>query len=320
MRRTFEMVERRWSGLLIVMSVLLAAATIPALGGRMIPGSASIGPIPGPPHVGDCLLRLPDLNEAAVDATGAALYQSLATEPCIGDRWGQVVAVVPGGMLATPVEVADDHGLASFDDPNRHACSTALAQYLDAGGSPAAWSPAITFSITLGRPSDLQRRMGQDWVACVAGASGPEGTATRYEGGLRASTTRDLLPATVPTAAICLSSKDFFLAHTIGCAQPHQVEDVAMLMTHDTSITMAVLESRCHQLVRGYTEMPDPTAGGQLVDAVVAVHRASDGTEAPGLATGDETGFARCLVHTTGSRLLTGTLLGLGDRPLPWLG
>lgn len=318
MRRTFGRVERRWSGLLIVVTVLIAAAAIPALGGRVVPGTASVGPVPGPPQMGDCLVQEVGAPDAAVDATGASVYQSLVTGSCDGNRFGEVVAVIAGGLQIKPVEVADDDGLASYDDPNRHSCGAALAGYLDSGGSPSAWNPTIAFSTVIGRPSDLQRRMGQDWVICVAYAGGSDGSATRYDGTLRQSTSTGLRPARLPAAATCLSSTDFFLEHTIGCAEPHPVESVAMLLTDDGLVTMAGLQARCHDLVRGYTAMPDPTADGQLVDTVVAVHRVSDGTQAPGLVTGDETGFARCLVRTTGARLLTGSLLGLGDRAVPW--
>jgi hypothetical protein len=316
-RRTFGQVERRWSGLVILAAVMFAVAVAPAIGGRAVGGRAVIGSIPGPPRVGDCLLQRPAGPET-VDKTGAPLYGTLTTAPCAGRRFGDVVAVIAGGLSTGPVEVADDDGVISYDDPNRHLCSAALAGYLHGARPAGAWSPAIAFSTVIGGPSGLQRRTGQSWVVCVAQAEGSDGKATPYVGALSTSDSADLLPARVAGAATCLSSTDFFLQRPLDCRQPHPVESMAMLLTDHPSTTLAGLRARCRELARSYTQMSDPTAGGRLIDAVVAVHRASDGTQAPGLVTGDETGFARCVVQTNGSRQLIGSLLGLRDRPVPF--
>ena len=308
--------ERRPIGLLLVAVALLTVAIVPAIGGRVTPGRAVIGPIPGPPAVGDCVGSLP-VSEATVDATGASRYQSISAVSCRAAHEGEVVAVLARGLAVAPVEVADDDGVVSFDDPNRHDCRVGLAAALIGGGSSRPFAPAIVFGSVVTGPTALQIRMGQTWVACVGFAQAPSGGAVRYSGSLRRGDSSLVLQSD-RAATVCLSSRNFFTEHAVLCSEPHPVETFAMMLTNEPTLTQDALDQRCAAVVRRATLMPDPTAGQRLSVTAIAAHQASDGTQAPGLVTSDLTGYARCaVVAPTGSEL-GASLAGLGDRPVPW--
>lgn len=313
--------ERRRAGLLIVVLVLLAAVVMPRFVGRQVIGFPTAAAVPGAPAIGDCLLEAPSPSHGVVSSEGQAIYQDLRTSPCSGGRFGEIAAVLPHGLSVRATRVADDYGVFSFDDPNRHLCLTAMVDYLDRSSGTSIWRPSITFESAPLRPTELQQRFGQDWVACAIFVTGRTGTVLHYTGTVRDNVGSGLAPDATPD---CLSSKNYFVQHPVDCTQPHPLEAFGLILTHDgaptgrggRATTELSIASACSTVVAAATGMPDPTGGGQLQVTAAAVHRASDGTFAPGLSTQDELGTATCVAIATSGQL-TGSLRGLGDGPVP---
>ncbi|MET3807460.1 hypothetical protein ABIB25_004486 [Nakamurella sp. UYEF19] len=317
-RAGLMIVGRRRAGLMIVLLVLVAAVVAPRLVGRQVLGTPVAATIPGAPGIGDCLLDAPSSTHGVVSGEGKALYQNVRTGPCSGSRFGEVVAVLPQGLSAKPVRVADDDGVFSFEDPNRAVCTTAMARYLDRSAGVDVWRSSIVFESVLLQPTDLQQRFGQNWVACGVFVGGRTGAVLDYAGTVRDSLRSGLAPdASLDAIPDCLSSTSYFVQHPVDCAEPHPVEAFGQILTHHPSTTELSLGATCATVIGVATGMSDPTAAGQLQITAMAVHRASDGTFAPGLSTQDELGTATCVVISK-TRQLNGSLVGLGDGPVPW--
>ncbi|GAA2019717.1 hypothetical protein GCM10009818_36550 [Nakamurella flavida] len=105
---------------------LLLAVTLalvgPVMGGRGVRGDAAAAPLPGPPAVGDCLLREPTetptgpaalvtpeaeaspaqaTNNATLPAVGVTSFGSPSTGGCAGGQLGEVVAVITDRAAVT---------------------------------------------------------------------------------------------------------------------------------------------------------------------------------------------------------------------------
>jgi hypothetical protein len=74
-----------------------------------------------------------------------------------------------------------------------------------------------------------------------------------------------------------------------------------------------VLFHACEELITRVTGMVDPTAGGALTVSVEAIEAPGNEPQQPPAPT---PGY--CAIGTAGGRLLSASLLGIGDRSLPW--
>ncbi len=309
-------------GLLLVLLVLLAAAVAPNVLGKRLPGAAAIGPIPGPPAVGDCLLQ-PTHDDGWRIVDQKPVYTSLELGPCDGSRYGEVAAVIAGGVDAGTVKSAGPGGDVSIVDPNQNACEQAVAGYVGAPSSTAPnvanqWTLAFGFGSGAAAPDDLQIRFGQKWLACLVFATGDTTTDTdaqtvAYSGTVRDSFSTGRLPSVLGS---CLSTA--VSVRPMPCRQPHGAELFGSISTNPAGTTAALLAANCRAVVGKYTGMVDPTAGGRLSMQVRGTHvireKVFQGLGPPG----DATGFATCVVTTTSTaRHLTGPLLGLGSGPVP---
>lgn len=309
-------------GLLLVLAVLLAAAIMPNFVAKRLPGTAVIGPVPGAPAVGDCLLE-PTHDDGWRIADQKPVYSALKLGPCAGKRYGEVVAVFSTGLRVGVVRSTDSGGDVSIVDPNELACANAVATYVGSkalGGSNVAnqWTLAFGFSSGAAAPDDLQVRFGQKWLACIAFATGDIATDTDaktvgYLGSVRNSFSTGKLPAVLGS---CLSTATAI--RPISCFQPHGAELFGSISTNPARTTPALLNASCRAVVVKYTGMPDPTDGGRLGIQVRGTHvireKVFQGLGPPG----DATGFATCVVTPTGAaQHLTGPLLGLGVGPVP---
>lgn len=104
----------------------------------------------------------------------------------------------------------------------------------------------------------------------------------------------------------------------VPIAEPHAVEMFGYALAETGQTTQPKLNAGCVALVRRFTGMPDPTAGGTLQVVARATHMSGD-SRLPGLSpAGDDSGRATCTVETPGNRRLKATLLQLGTHPVPW--
>jgi hypothetical protein len=174
--------DRRLVGVAVVVAAFTAVMIIPVLSGLRLPGTAEPVALPAPPAVGDCVAALP------AGATTAGLEQPVPMEQvqlgsCRGAIAGEVVGFWP-----------DEQALAQAPRSRRAGpCYPPLAQYasltLDATShgaaepwlvEPVSWRPTLAFQAYLITPTDLERRAGRTWAACVVGPAGGQ----QYRGSL----------------------------------------------------------------------------------------------------------------------------------------
>lgn len=283
--------------------------------------SASRGPIPGPPAVGDCLLD-PTVIASQALIGPAPKHPWLRTGPCQGRRFGEVAAVLTKHDLPapTPSSSQPDTGPNSGNDtevldPYEPPCFDAVTVWV---GPPSPAGPQIfdrwltdsfTVGVVLSGPNQIQNAAGQDWVACIgaginwgtaipdaAGAIGHD--AIGYDATIHGMFSPGPPPSTF---ALCTPTTDN--QEPVACTTAHRVERFGAMNT-EHAVTEADRRG-CQTLVRHLTGMPDPTAGGKLTITV-------DDYAAP---TGYH--FLHCLIVTVSPHQLTGPLLGLADRPAP---
>lgn len=293
--------RQRLRGLLLVVVVAVAALVVAQLLHPPITGSASRGPIPGPPTVGDCLLD-PTSIQQHFQVTELT-YPWLRTGPCQGRRFGEVVTV-----LTKPDLPQSSASTSAEGDPSAELCRAAIAGWLGLptpGGIPVfgRWVPdLLAVAVVLSGPSQLQRGSGQDWLACIAAApgGGPGGSATA---GYDSTAHHTFSPGPpLPVFAYCMPSVDN--SATVPCTNTHSAERFGSTLSAH-SVTEADRRG-CQALAQQLTGMPDPTAGGLLT--AVAVDS--------GNGTVDHR-FLECLMVTVSPHHLIGPLLGLANRAVP---
>lgn len=294
--------RQRLQGFLLVVAVTAAALVAAQVSHAPVAGYPAREPIPGPPAVGDCLL---DPTSTQQHSQGDGLvYPWLRTGPCRGRRFGEVAGVLTKQDLLQPPASTSPN-----NDPYSAPCRAAVAGWLrmpTPGGVPVfgRWAPdLLAVATVLSGPSQLQRRSGQDWLACIAaaGGGGPGGTATAGYG----ATARDTfggpgLP--LPVFAYCMPTvNNFAMVH---CSSPHSAERFGSTLSDHGPTETDRLD--CQALVQRLTGMTDPTASGLLT--AVAVES--------GNRTADHH-FLECLTVTVSPHYLIGPLLGLASRPVP---
>ena len=324
--------DRRWPGLLVLLVVLLVAVMVPNVVGKPVAGRPQAERVAGPPAIGDCLTLEP---EVVSRGRGSAEVVPRSPQPCNADHYAEVVAVihgVPAAGQGASGRATADQGATVTDDRNRVACSDAVWRYLgvpvgadhvpvlDTYWSPVAFADARSFG-----PLPRQRSSGQTWVACVLHLADTSGWPISYVGSSR----NGYAAGTVPTAfALCLYSRNLNSGAAGTCGAPHPMEVFAATSTAKPGLSQQLLDVSCRRIVDRLTKMPDPTAGGRLEVRALTIHDPAKAvpvtagvtrTPTPGLGTAeDQSGFAACVVVAPGSGQLSGSLLGLATKPVPW--
>ena len=305
---------------MVVALAVLAAAALPALGGRMLTGTGSIAPVAGPPTIGTCVtMDRNDLIEIRRTAAGVTQIPSMEQIPCGVAHDGEVTAVF------------DEPGVFTSADyfaptaPEFSVCAVPTALYLDfidPGKQPAhpvarfgAWSP-----VGLGAPQGVgpdirQRRAGQHWRACVLQPPG----ARRYEGSARNAFRGGALPDRFTVCALRLFP---LWQGPVGCGDRHTAQIFGSAGFDPAG--RAALDRSCRALVAAVTGRADPTAGGALRVQAQIEHYDPSGRPLEGPPTGSAPGrrppIAGCVAVSAGGRPLGRSLAGLGAAALPWAG
>lgn len=319
--------------------MLLLAVTLalvgPGIGGRGMRGEASTAPLPGPPAVGDCLLREPAalptgpalaVPEVASDGgvtdsatLPAVSVASLGTAPggCAGTVLGEVVAVLTDRAAVT-------EALTRSSGAERDArCRAAAVDYVGLrtvdgtarlrGAPPdqAAldWSPALPITTRWVGPDRLRRQAGQLWMACVLTPA----SAQRYRG-----TVRGTMGAGVPPSAygLCWPTVDLAaVPRPVDCAGPHRGQLIATAsLAEPASADFAAVLASCRDVTARLMLRDDPEGSGDLVVR-------TDPAEPPPTRRFTQGPITvACFVASADGRELDETLLGLGESAVRYAG
>lgn len=280
-------------------------------GAKGITGSPQAGPVPQPPTVGECLLER--TGEFGGWGFGGPLYPALRLAPCTGDRWGEVVSVLPDALTSPTSAITTDGGGALVTEmPNQSLCDRERSTYLGADAAlQGRWDLLVGGMAAVG-PSSLQRTAGQAWVACVIKpGDGHAATPMRYRGSVRNVLDNGVLPVAFAT---CSATADVARIVPESCDRPHRVEVFGVVATVSGD-TQVGLDASCLKLVRWLMRNSDPTKDGLLAVRAFTTHIDRSGAAVEGLGPNSD---ATCIVEPTAHGNVLGSLFGLGLNPIPW--
>jgi len=308
--------DRRAWGAVLVVVVIIAALTVPNLAGRRVEGTASRVPVADPPRVGDCLLDDPTRTRSVLDYTSVEIYAA-QTGPCGQENYGEVVSVTMDAR-SFPVTVAN-----RLSHPEPMACNPLVRAYFgwpdgdigrSDGGTADAWRPVATASIGLIGPNLWQYLGRQDWLACVVYPRDAP------YAGLIGRSFEDRTAA--DAYALCLSDPQFDTEsespQSVSCSVPHRTEVLGWATVTDSASAAAALTDTCGQFAARITALPDPTAGGRLNVAAIALHDDGQGRWSADPAGVGAAGQIACTLSAVGADRLAATLTGIADGALPW--
>ncbi len=306
---------RRWSGsLLLIVAVLLVVTSSAVLDGG-VRGSAAPVPLPAPPPVGSCL----------------TLTATSATEvPCTRPHDGEVLLTWPAGRL--PDGVTDFSAVAAYPfgaggQVKTAGCSVAQQEWVHPDDLPGAafWNPTnpvVDSQLITAPPGDRTPREG--WIACILVAPDRQPIAGSLRGVGADAAPPSRLGSCLQTAS------NAWGAVTLTCDRPHRVEILASFRIRsvfDESSRFtgmpddATLDAACRALAAAVTGSDDPTFGGRLRVRATSLFPASireiNAMDPAGNPVRTYIPLPQCAVDLVGDGLLTGTVVGLGDRPLP---
>lgn len=305
--------DRRVAGIVLLVVALVAVMVVPLLSGRRTAGSPVAMSFPLPPQIGDCLMA-PFPGAATAGVPPEIPVTATRFGPCTGVVGGQVVGFWPDRAAADAANVGVR---TAWTGP----CYRAAAEYagLDSTGrsvdfpgvvanGPAVWKPTISFSPYLLVPGDEEKRAGRSWTACVAVPT----DRADYAGTLRAAFSTGEMPAEFGS---CWAGTDLDdVPNTEQCTRPHTAELVATgWIRNRVEAPTAVIDQLCTDITGRILRTTDPTRGGELR---LVVDRFTSGM----VSRQDSALVIGCFLTSSGGQKLSGTLIGLGDRPVPLAG
>ena len=311
---TVEKVNRRLLGGIVVVVVLIAAIVAPNFSQRRIAGAAVPISVAGPPASGDCVTSIPDVSNLLREGNfGSGDEIDLPTAiygPCGGRIVGEVVSVLDDAATAQRVpapQYQDQLSQCGLDSIGYTGSVPPVVQ--GASGRPGiVWSPAQNFQATSVGPSRLQRRVGQRWSACIVGAPG----AHLYDGSLHDVLTSGVLPSPF---ANCWRSNSLRDSEQVSCDHPHAVELLATTGLDNTPHTAADVQRSCSVYAGRMMRTADPGRSGALQFQILDF-RDTVSLVAPSAAILQDT-YITCIATAGHGVRLTGSLVGVGDGPLP---
>lgn len=302
---------RRRLGALLLVAGLLAILLISGSVRPGIAGSALAAPLPAPPPVGSCLL----LEARALTSTSCTAPHNAE----VTRAWA-ATDPLPGGTRP----LADFTSSARGEESE--LCHDQADRYLqysstDDTGNWVTVKPEMIARLIAAPPA--QRTGTQAWRACVVASPGFQ----LYTGTVHGGYSSDLAWSSI--FGLCVPNRA--QPDLIGaCDARHPIEVLGVLnkaaviddsgMVRDT-IAQSVLQDSCKVLAVNLTGSPDPTFGGQLLvtAAPLVPSFAFDGLSE------DEQGelvpvvvpASMCFVEVAGDEMLTSTIIGLRDNPVP---
>ena len=314
--------RRRGAGLAVIAVGLLAAVVIHIAAGRTVPGSAQAVPVPGPPVVGQCVGGKFDLgwDMPGADPTKYR-YPELTLGPCSQVHYGEVVSIIATPTKPT-VTIDSGGGGTDIDDENTPVCNQAAARFLGitgpGGDFPVLygyWSIDTSLLVVPMTPTVRQRAVGEHWLACVTYLASPSAdeqtTPVGYHGTLRSAQStgvgRDYLGE-------CPAEADWHQMTSSGCLLPHHGE-IFGIGGLAKSVPRATLTASCTKLVAQITKSTAAGLDAYLTVAVQATDNTDNTVNGPTLPAH---ATVHCGLLTTRGRLLKGSLIAIGSKPIPW--
>jgi hypothetical protein len=302
--------DRRLAGIVLLVIALVAVTVVPSVTGRRVAGSAVATVFPDPPVVGDCL-QAPFPADRRSGVPPEIDVTATRFGSCAGLIAGEVVAVWPTAAAVEAAPTSRRSGpcyqaTATFAGLDTVGRSTDLPGAPPSG--PIRWKPTINFEPYHVVPGEQEASAGRSWVACVAAATG----RPAYQGTLKDAFTTGSLPVEF---GLCWAGEDIDrLPTSVPCNQPHASQLLSTGYIRDRiAAPTELIDAACPDIAKRLMRTDDPTRGGQL--RIVSDRFTGDvvsRTDAP-LTIG-------CIVTAAGPQLLSGTVIGLGDRPAPLVG
>jgi hypothetical protein len=322
--------DRRLIGALLLVAVIAAGIVAAKSGGLRTVGVAVMAELPADPQVGNCLLEsadgsLPEPSTPNRASPGPLIMPAQTTLPpsqnVLGPRFGSCTDAhrVGGEVVALLSATGDEHTRRLRAQNNGVDCRAASLQYAglraienrftlpeQGADDPVTWRLSINLTSGWVLPSQLLQASGRTWLACIAAPS----DGSLYSGRLAGAFEGAQLPDEFGT---CWNSRTVSASvRTLNCSAPHLAELISFGFVPDRSVvSYQQIQSSCEQLAARVLDRADPTAGGVLT-LKTSPERISL------LNTGSVS--VMCYATPTGDRELAGTLVGLGDRPVPFAG
>lgn len=310
---------RRSAGVLLLIAAVIGSLLVTRIGGSRISGTAIPRPGVGAPAVGGCLVTVLGPPAMPLLAPGPPSPVSIASvgetsvafADCAGAHLGEVVA-----YRAVPAPVAPDPNESPATTARAEPTATAAASAVSDGqwcqgvaadyrehsvarfgnGADVMWEPATgqRFVVILSAPT--LDPTAPRWAACAFLSPGLEPYSGSYVRSLAN------LPAPAPFG-LCRSAgaEDSWAS----CAGPHRIQEFGTAARLDLSSPAAL--AGCRSLIEQMTRMKDVTDGGTL-----RIEIAGDAVR------GGSGAVVSCRLVVVGDGQLVGTLVGLGDRPVPF--
>ncbi|MET3808192.1 hypothetical protein ABIB25_005221 [Nakamurella sp. UYEF19] len=307
--------DRRRIGMLVLVVLALAAVVVPGIAGRAVPGRPVAAVVPPPPQTGDCLVGLTGLSHATyVDDTDTRIKYPWATYgACSGPIVGEVTSVDPTAHPLATATIGTYQSASSL-------CELAEVNYVGSVGpfDPATittpgigWQTVINIaSLSIG-PTPLQRAAGQSWTACI----GATGDNTTYRGRIGGALDRGVLP---PIFASCWAA---FRApeRPQSCVIPHPLEIIATTEVFGVQQSVAQINKSCLGMAGRAMRTADPGKGGRLKIGVYVLEEPLYDRLTPLTTAALRQGNYQlsCVASVAEPDQLVGTIIGLGDKPLP---
>lgn len=302
--------DRRLAGAILVLLAFVGATVLSSVAGRGLAGTPAAIPLPDPPAVGDCLLAAASTPSAADPADGRTGPIGSAFGPC--DPSGLNPAAGPAGEVVAVRSLAGaGRGTVPADEGCRSSAliyaglrprGDAFAMPGTPADDPILWRYSVDVRTTWITQLPAHPRAGS-WAACVArpgaAGSGPGRLAGAFSGGA--------LPGGYGT---CWQSDELSAAvQFVDCREPHVAELIALgRAAGDGPVDPDRVRQSCLAQAALVLRRPDPTAGGELT---VRVDPDRPPTAWAALS-------PACFVTAADDRRLVGSVVGIGERPLPF--
>jgi hypothetical protein len=295
---------------IVLVGVLLTAMLTAGPLTRRVAGHPAALAVAGAPMIGDCVTGFP-MAERGIEVDQTLDFPTAEFGPCDRPIVGEVSSTVDRAV-APPRRIT---GAEYW--PMSAQCALDAIGYLGsippvvdqgAGRPGILWTPSVSIAYLPIGPNAAQRTLGQHWSACVVGSN--DGTA--YTGRLQQALSSGVLPAVFGS---CWPASYFRTARQTPCDQPHVVELLGTTLLGTHPVPAAEVRGACAQFAGRVMRTADPTRQGAIVVDIV----------------GDDRGFAdlpsgenylqdrdvSCYAKAAAGSRFNGTLVGIGDGPLP---